>query len=51
MNKREYWSDWRWFCEQSTVTQLENIIAKERDAGRHAEAEIAQAVLDATQQQ
>ena len=41
-----YWSDWRLFCEQSTSAQLENIVVKEEDAGRYAEAEIAQAVLD-----
>jgi len=29
------------------MMQLESIIEKESEAGRHAEAEIAQAVLDA----
>lgn len=41
-----YWSSWRLFCRQSTCSQLWNIIEKETKAGRYAEAEIAQAVLD-----
>lgn len=41
-----YWSEWRTYCEQATITQLDNIIEKETEAGRLAEAEIARAVLD-----
>lgn len=41
-----YWDDWRLFCENATDAQLPNIIIKEEEAGRYAEATIAQAVLD-----
>jgi len=41
-----YWTRWRLFCENATDAQLPNIIAKEEEAGRYAEAEIAQAVYD-----
>lgn len=42
-----YWSDWRTFCEQATTAQLENIIEKEAEGGRHAEAEIARSIYRA----
>jgi len=42
-----HWASYREFCEQATTKQLWVIVSKETNADRYAEAEIAQAVLNA----